>query len=270
PNVAFPAEEEIRISYGNKGNEELLYLYGFVIENNPNDYLMVHYPKEAVQLVNCAETKSLLLEEQKLQLRWLLPASLLLEGSSNESSLALDGCKKTSSQVSGYSWSGHRRLPSYMNHFVFPEDLMAALRTIAMNEEGMHCVTCLLKELSESGCQRQPSEEDIKAAIWEVCGNAGALQLLVDLLTAKTMELEDGSGTKAHDTQLLEEFSKTILASVEQQSDLSEHQHNRFELEYSMTKNRWAATVYRRGQKHLAHCFLQEAQNFLQLCLNEE
>jgi hypothetical protein len=34
-------KKEISISYGNKGNEELLYLYGFVIDNNPDDYLMV-------------------------------------------------------------------------------------------------------------------------------------------------------------------------------------------------------------------------------------
>ncbi|KAL6494046.1 hypothetical protein OROGR_031955 [Orobanche gracilis] len=33
-------EKEISISYGNKGNEELLYLYGFVIKDNPDDYLM--------------------------------------------------------------------------------------------------------------------------------------------------------------------------------------------------------------------------------------
>ena len=26
---------------------------------------------------------------------------------------------------------------------------------------------------------------DIRAAVWEVCGNTGALQLLVDLLTSK-------------------------------------------------------------------------------------
>ncbi|KDO85961.1 hypothetical protein CISIN_1g008178mg [Citrus sinensis] len=38
---SFHSEKEISISYGNKGNEELLYLYGFVIDNNPDDYLMV-------------------------------------------------------------------------------------------------------------------------------------------------------------------------------------------------------------------------------------
>lgn len=38
--VPIHSGEEILISYGNKGNEELLYLYGFVMEDNPDDYLM--------------------------------------------------------------------------------------------------------------------------------------------------------------------------------------------------------------------------------------
>jgi len=34
-------EEEITISYGPKSNEELLYLYGFALPNNPNDRVTV-------------------------------------------------------------------------------------------------------------------------------------------------------------------------------------------------------------------------------------
>lgn len=40
-NSSVEAGTEIFINYGNKGNEELLYLYGFVVDNNPDDYLMV-------------------------------------------------------------------------------------------------------------------------------------------------------------------------------------------------------------------------------------
>ncbi|XP_039135148.1 uncharacterized protein LOC120272391 isoform X2 [Dioscorea cayenensis subsp. rotundata] len=67
------AGKEILISYGNKGNEELLYLYGFVIDNNPDDYLMVHYPMEAFQNVPFADRKARLLEIQKAEFRCLLP-----------------------------------------------------------------------------------------------------------------------------------------------------------------------------------------------------
>ncbi|KAI9181828.1 hypothetical protein LWI28_019047 [Acer negundo] len=72
--------EEISISYGNKGNEELLYLYGFVIDDNPDDYLMVHYPLEAIQSIPNSDTKAVLLEAQRAELRCLLPKSLLDNG----------------------------------------------------------------------------------------------------------------------------------------------------------------------------------------------
>lgn len=35
---------ELFISYGDKSNEELLLLHGFVVDNNPADHLMLHCP----------------------------------------------------------------------------------------------------------------------------------------------------------------------------------------------------------------------------------
>lgn len=32
---------------------------------------------------------------------------------------------------------------------------------------------------------RQPSDTEVRAAIWEACGDSGALQLLVDLLNTR-------------------------------------------------------------------------------------
>ncbi|XP_058101904.1 uncharacterized protein LOC131246061 [Magnolia sinica] len=60
--------------------KELLYLYGFVIDNNPDDYLMVHYLMEAFQSVPIADSKVQLLEIQKAEMRCLLPRSLLDHG----------------------------------------------------------------------------------------------------------------------------------------------------------------------------------------------
>jgi len=37
-----------------------------------------------------------------------------------------------------------------------------------------------------------------------------------------------------------------------------------------MTRNKWSAIVYRRGQKELTRLFLKEAEHALQLSLNEE
>ncbi|ESR58417.1 SET domain-containing protein [Citrus sinensis] len=184
---SFHSEKEISISYGNKGNEELLYLYGFVIDNNPDDYLMIHYPAEAIHSIPLSDSKALLLEEQKAQLRCLLPKSLLEHGffaaghpkdGNNDNKLEVD-------RISSFSWSGQRRMPSYLNKLVFPENFLTALRTIAMQEDEISKVSSLLEELVGSGGERQPSDAEVRAAVWETCGDSGALQLLVDLLQAK-------------------------------------------------------------------------------------
>ncbi|XP_058077250.1 uncharacterized protein LOC131225691 [Magnolia sinica] len=67
--------------------QELLHLYGFVIDNNPDDYLMVHYPMEAFQSVPIVDSKVQLLEIQKAEMRCLLPRSLLDHGSFSGSPL---------------------------------------------------------------------------------------------------------------------------------------------------------------------------------------
>lgn len=41
------------------------------------------------------------------------------------------------------------------------------------------------QKLVGSGGERQPSDAEVRAAVWEACGDSGALQLLVDLLQAK-------------------------------------------------------------------------------------
>ncbi|KAB1214460.1 Ribulose-1,5 bisphosphate carboxylase/oxygenase large subunit N-methyltransferase, chloroplastic [Morella rubra] len=194
----FGIEREISISYGNKGNEELLYLYGFVIDNNPDDYLMVHYPREAIQSVPFSELKSQLLEAQKAELRCLLPRSLLDQGYSLESTAR--------SVVCNYSWSGQRNMPSYLNKLVFPENFLTALRTIALKEEELFQVSSMLEELVGSEEERQPSDTEVRSAVWEACGDSGALQLLVDLLQTKMMDLEDNSGTEDCDNELLKEI----------------------------------------------------------------
>ncbi|XP_010278513.1 PREDICTED: uncharacterized protein LOC104612687 isoform X2 [Nelumbo nucifera] len=198
-------EKEICISYGNKGNEELLYLYGFVINENPDDYLMVHYPVEAFQSVPFADNKAQLLETQKAEMRCLLPRSLLDHGFfSSHSQKDEDNNKRRSGLVCNYSWSGLRKMPSYLDKLVFPEEFLITLRTIAMREDELLQVSSLLEELVGSGEERQPSNTEVQAAVWESCGDSGALQLLIDLLNMKMLELEEGSGTEESDSELVE------------------------------------------------------------------
>ncbi|KAF8379405.1 hypothetical protein HHK36_028840 [Tetracentron sinense] len=263
--IPFQLEREISISYGNKGNEELLYLYGFVIDNNPDDYVMVHYPVEAFQSVPSADSKAQLVEAQKAEMRCLLPRSLLDHGFFPACTPQNEGSNKCSiDRVCNYSWSGQRKMPSYLNKLVFPEDFLTALRTIAMQEDEILQVSSLLEEVVGSREERQPSDTEVRAAVWEVCGDSGALQLLVDLLNMKMMELEEGSGTEDCDAKLLEKAH--IMEIPEEFVRVSDGTGQK----KVMSRNMWSSIVYRRGQKQLTHLFLKEAETALQLCLSEE
>ncbi|XP_074273062.1 uncharacterized protein LOC141596719 [Silene latifolia] len=237
--------KEITISYGNKGNEELLYLYGFVIEDNPDDYLMVHYPAEALHNASFSDPKTQLLQAQRAELRCLLPRSLLDHGFFLDCTSENNTPESSVNKTCNYSWSGQRKTPSYVNKLVFPDDLLTSLRTIAMQEDELFKVQSLLEELVGSEGEREPSDTEVRAAVWEACGDCGALQLLVDLLNTKLMNLIEGSGTEESDTRLLQADS-------------------------GMSKNRRASIVYRRGQKQLTRLFLREAEHVLQLCLDQE
>ncbi|KAH9732902.1 SET domain-containing protein [Citrus sinensis] len=269
--VPFSIEKEISISYGNKGNEELLYLYGFVIDNNPDDYLMIHYPAEAIHSIPLSDSKALLLEEQKAQLRCLLPKSLLEHGffaaghpkdGNNDNKLEVD-------RISSFSWSGQRRMPSYLNKLVFPENFLTALRTIAMQEDEISKVSSLLEELVGSGGERQPSDAEVRAAVWETCGDSGALQLLVDLLQAKLTELEESSGTEDYDSELLLKSCITESQGQHASCENNSSEETNGWTQHKMSRKTWSSIVYRRGQKELALLFLKEAEHALQLALTE-
>ncbi|XP_072967093.1 protein-lysine N-methyltransferase EFM1 isoform X2 [Typha angustifolia] len=253
-------EKEIHINYGNKGNEELLYLYGFVVDNNPDDFLMIHYPVEALQNVPLADRKAKLLEIQKAELRCLLPKTLLDRGFFSSCPFEdIENKDSSAVQISNYSWSGQRMVPSYVNKLVFPQEFIMALRTITMQEHEFQQVSSLLGELVGSGEDRQLSDREVQTAIWEVCGDYGALQLLVDLLHVKMTELEEGSGSEAVDNELLEKFEFEDLEDDKRKT--SDDQSRR---------NHWSSIVYRRGQKQLTSLFLREAEHALELCAKEQ
>ncbi|XP_022681583.1 uncharacterized protein LOC101778382 [Setaria italica] len=255
------AGAEIYINYGNKGNEELLYLYGFVVDNNPDDYLMVHYPAEALRQIQSADIKMRLLEIQKGELRCLLPRSLLDNGFFCICSSEDKDDKKNISPFCNYSWSGQRKVPSYLHKIVFPQEFLSTLRTIAMQEHEIEQVASLLGEVGSSE-DREPSDAEIQSAIWEVCGDQGALGLLVDLLRVKMAELEEGTGTEASDSELLEQFNSHYSEDCTSGSD--ENNKNKSKI------NSHSCIVYRRGQKQLTRLFLREAEYLLELSAKEQ
>ncbi|GAB2224185.1 hypothetical protein Droror1_Dr00004935 [Drosera rotundifolia] len=260
-------EKEITISYGDKGNEELLYLYGFVLKDNPDDYLMVHYPVEALQNVLFSDSKLQLIHAQKAELKCLLPRSLLGHGFFPECYSGNKADQKSKVEhACNYSWSGNRKTPAYVNKLVFPDDFLTSLRTIAMKADEFSKVTSLLEELVDGKDERQPSDSDVRAAIWEACGDSGALQVLVDLLSKKMMDLEAGTGSEDSDFYLLQRarvsddpVDTARLATVTDPDD--------YEL---MSRNRWASIVYRHGQKQLTRLFLREAEQALNLAMRED
>jgi hypothetical protein len=79
-------------------------------------------------------------------MRCLLPKTLLDNGFfplGTEKS----GENKKCNNVCNYSWSGQRKIPSYVNKLVFPEKFMATLRTIAMQEDELFKVSSMLEEV---------------------------------------------------------------------------------------------------------------------------
>ncbi|CAI0429120.1 unnamed protein product [Linum tenue] len=265
----FSVGKEISISYGNKGNEELLYLYGFVMENNPDDYLMVHYPIEAIQSAPFSEAKLQLLQAQKAEMRHLLPKTLLNKGffqAGSSSSNNGETEKPDLRKASNFSWSGQRSAPSYIDKLVFPDDLLTALRTISIQEDQLFKVSSLLEELVGSDEERQPTDSEVRTAVWEACGDSGAFQLLVDILQTKMADLEEGTGTEENDIELLENAKDVGTMN---QKEVFEQKGNSNEVMKPMGRNRWSSIVYRRGQKEMTRLFLREAEHALQLSLSE-
>lgn len=204
-----------------------------------------------------------LIEMQKAELRCLLPKSLLDSGFFGTStSSAEDDNKKSASHFSSYSWSGQRKVPSYLHNNVFPQEFLSTLRTIAMQEHELEQVASLLGEVGSSE-DTEPSDAEIRSAIWEVCGDHGALGLLGDLLRVKMAELEEGTGTEASDDQLLEKLDSS---DPEDSLSSSAEENNKTKSKANIR----SCIVYRRGQKQLTRLFLREAEHLLELAADDQ
>lgn len=87
---------------------------------------------------------------QKAQLRCLLPKSLLDHGffPQTTSKVRESDEKEKAARSCNFSWSGQRKIPTYVNKLVFPEDFMTGLRTIAMQEDEIYKFSAMLEEVS--------------------------------------------------------------------------------------------------------------------------
>lgn len=76
----FNEMKELNVNYGNKSNEELLFSYGFVIDHNPHEKLMLNFPlpDNPANLTNLEKLRYLFLAKQNLLPQFFLPRDLLL------------------------------------------------------------------------------------------------------------------------------------------------------------------------------------------------
>ncbi|GBG92010.1 hypothetical protein CBR_g54105 [Chara braunii] len=112
PEETLEGGEEICISYGDKGNEELLFLYGFVLNDNPNDSLMVHYPLERSELDDLWEWMVVLLQAQLSPVRWHLSLSQLERENGCEHAVSKNGDEECPNSTAGLHVNHSQKLQS--------------------------------------------------------------------------------------------------------------------------------------------------------------
>ena len=94
---------------------------------------------------------------QNSTLRWLLPRTLLHNGFYSKESISPNILEcDNSAFCTSYSWSGNRKPPSFLKQFVFPEDMIAALRIVSMKEDELQAVISMLEEVLQSNMNSSP------------------------------------------------------------------------------------------------------------------
>ncbi|MCO5581650.1 hypothetical protein L7F22_035539 [Adiantum nelumboides] len=144
------------------------------------------------------------------------------------------------------------KMAFYREHLLQLTEDGFVIRRGYMDTHLSHGIRCAIGQLSQSGQQEAPTGDDMRAAVWEVCGNSSALELLTDLISTRLLELEEGTGTETSDQKIF--------------SSVCEEPHS----SSAISKNIKSCTVYRKGQKYLAKQFLKESKHLLELSLSEE
>lgn len=174
--------QEITMDYGRKSNEELLFLYGFVEDSNPNDSLMVACPLP--QPSDWDET--LQMKIQLLQVRGLLPQIFL------PAQFLLDRNEEEKTVVKA------------VKEMDLPRGVMETLEVFVMEKKD------IAAELSKaqagtmaSGAIASDSSDVERSGL-----RLAVLTTIVRLLELKLSELESGTGSMEADLKLL--LSETV------------------------------------------------------------
>jgi len=223
----------VAINYGDKSNEELLFLYGFVEENNPHDVLMVPCPLPPPSEWDATlQARVELLRRRGLAPQLFLPAGQL------------------KAEGGGRQQGRPRRLLQVSGGAVFdadlPEGVMETLEVFVMEPRTLAAeLEAAYASASDGGSSSGGSVSgggQVGMSDVERSGLRMALMTtLVRLLELKVLELEgteSGSGPLQADLQLLHSGTQ-------------------------LTGPQAAAVTYRSGQKWLAREYLVKANELL-------
>ncbi|CAI5479754.1 unnamed protein product [Closterium sp. Yama58-4] len=174
---------EVTISYGEKGNEELLFLYGFAIPNNPHQRLMLNYPPAHLQEDPRADTKLQLLAVQDLSLQWIIPrpSKFPINARQKQGHDEKQGQQvlqqKQAQHGEQNEEEGEEEQESERGD-VFPSSMMAALRVLSLTEPQVEAATSALLERKAAAGAGPLSPADAREAVRGAAGgDAEALML---------------------------------------------------------------------------------------------
>jgi hypothetical protein len=241
-----PPGNEITINYGNKSNEELLYLYGFAQEENKHDVLMVACPlPPPSDWDETLHARVQLLHARGLTPQVFLPAEHLLEASEVRKSRGRKRGRRPGDvlfeNVSG--GDEEEEVVGSVAELDLPNGVMETLEVFVMEKKD---VLAELNREGEGGAAADRGSSGGQSSLSEIESSGLRLALLttlVRLLELKIRELEGsehGSGSLESDEKLLEQAKGSLNAQQR------------------------AALIYRSGQKRLARQYLLYGNALLQ------
>eukprot|EP00898_Chlorokybus_atmophyticus_P000436 jgi/Chlat1/1393/Chrsp12S00099 len=214
---ALEAGKEVCISYGHKSNEELLFLYGFVLENNTADSLMIHC-LDHLQADTNGQLRAGLLTYLGLSPQWLLPSMPMSTNSDNDATAD--------------------------KQHALPLNCLAALRVLAMPVDELEGLTKVIQHVQEFKVQIENQQESVPEdsdpdsesnvpkssrpstlppeLMHEVTEKAAVIQngypelnrkaydILVGLLQDKLTAMETGTGTYEEDMERMTKLRNPI------------------------------------------------------------
>ncbi|GJP75058.1 hypothetical protein CLOP_g5557 [Closterium sp. NIES-67] len=268
---------EVTISYGDKGNEELLFLYGFAIRNNPHERLMLNYPAAQLQDDPCADTKLQLLAIQDLSLQWIIPRCpknpKILQGQQEDQ----EQQQQEPQQQQHEAQEQQQQEPQQQQHEaqeqeqqkgqaqckeeglqekqqqqekegghepgdLFPPGMMAALRVLSLTELQVVAATTTLMECKAAAGEAPLNPADAEEAVREAGGGDAQPLLLLQQLLQQRLDNMLQTGSSEDDAAWLHAHARTGV------------------LDDKSMRHKALCVIYRLGQKLLGQELLTSAR----------